>query len=78
MGYPCLCDPLYGSPEPLFLSKVKGKWKGDAWEERPLIARTALHAARAEFLHPTTGEKLAIDAPEPKDFRASRTQLAKL
>jgi 23S rRNA-/tRNA-specific pseudouridylate synthase len=78
MGYPCLCDPLYGSPEPLFLSKVKGKWKGDAWEERPLISRTALHAARAEFAHPTSGEKLVIEAPEPKDFRASRVQLAKL
>ncbi len=78
MGYPVLCDPLYGSPEPLLLSKVKGKWKGDPFGERPLISRTALHAALIEFKHPRTGLPLRIEAPEPKDLRASLAQLRKL
>jgi RluA family pseudouridine synthase len=78
LGYPVLCDPLYGSPEPLLLSKVKGKWKGDAWSERPLISRTALHAASAEFPHPRTGQPTKVEAPLPKDMRATLTQLAKL
>jgi RluA family pseudouridine synthase len=78
LGFPILCDPLYGSPEPLFLSKVKGKWKGDAWSERPLLTRTALHALSVEFLHPRTGAAMKIEAPLPKDMRASVTQLGKL
>jgi RluA family pseudouridine synthase len=78
LGYPVLCDPFYGSPEPLLLSKVKGKWKGDAWSERPLISRTALHASVAEFPHPRTGELTRVEAPLPKDMRAALTQLAKL
>ena len=78
LGYPVLCDPLYGSSEALLLSKVKGKWKGDAYAERPLIARTALHALSAEFAHPRTGETLKIEAIPPKDFRAAIAQLAKL
>lgn len=78
MGYPVLCDPLYGSPEPLLLSKIKGKWRGDPFKDRPLITRTALHACRIEFSHPTTGLALVIEAPEPKDFRATVIQLGKL
>ncbi len=78
MGYPVLCDPLYGSPEPLLLSKVKGKWRGDPFSDRPLIARTALHACRVEFPHPLTGQTMVVEAPEPKDFRATVIQLGKL
>jgi RluA family pseudouridine synthase len=78
LGYPVLCDPLYGSPEPLLLSKVKGKWKGDAWAERPLLSRSALHAKSAEFPHPRTGVTMKVEAPLPKDLRAATTQLAKL
>jgi RluA family pseudouridine synthase len=78
LGYPVLCDPLYGSPEPLLLSKIKGKWRGDPFKERPLIARTALHAASIEFVHPATGQAMRLEAPEPKDLRAALSQLRKL
>lgn len=37
-------------------------------EER-LIDRVALHAEHLEFVHPRTGEKVAIDCPPPADFR---------
>jgi 23S rRNA-/tRNA-specific pseudouridylate synthase len=70
--------PLYGDGEPLFLSKVKRRWKGDPHSERPLISRTALHAFRIEFAHPATGIPMSLEAPYPKDFRALITQLEKI
>jgi RluA family pseudouridine synthase len=78
LGFPCLCDPLYGDGEALLLSKLKRRWKGDPFGERPLLARAALHALSAEFPHPGTGEPLKVEAPLPKDMRASVTQLEKL
>lgn len=35
-----------------------------------LPARPALHSARVEFVHPVSGERLAIEAPLPDDLRA--------
>jgi len=78
LGLPVLCDPLYGDGHHLLLSKIKGKWKGDPWAERPLISRTALHALSVEFPHPRTGEMMKVEAPLPKDMRAAITQLKKL
>ncbi len=73
-----VADPLYGDGAPLMLSALKRRWKGDAYEERPLMARTALHAARIAFQHPTGGAMLEIEAPLPRDFRATLAQLRKL
>jgi RluA family pseudouridine synthase len=78
LGHPCLCDPLYGDGEALLLSKLKRRWKGDPFDERPLLARAALHALSAEFDHPLTGSTLRIEAPLPKDLRAAISQLEKL
>jgi len=78
LGFPVLCDPLYGDGHHLVLSKIKGKWKGDTWAERPLLSRTALHAASVEFPPPRTGEPMKVEAPLPKDLRAALTQLKKL
>lgn len=77
LGHPIIADPLYGDPEPLKLSSFKKRWRGDPYEERPLMARTALHAESVRLAHPETGEPLEFIAPEPKDFRASIAQLAK-
>ena len=55
LGYPVACDPLYGDGKPLFLSKIKRRWKGDETSERPLMTRTALHVFSIEFDHPVTG-----------------------
>lgn len=38
-------------------------------EERR-IERVALHAARLQFIHPRTGENVAIECPLPPDFQA--------
>jgi len=78
LGNPCLCDPLYGDGKPLLLSKLKKKWKGDPFDERPLLARAALHALSAELSHPATGASLRIEAPLHKDMRAAMAQLEKL
>jgi RluA family pseudouridine synthase len=78
LGHPCLCDPLYGDGRPFLLSKLKKRWKGDPFNERPLLERAALHALSAEFPHPASGAIIKIEAPLPKDMRASIAQLEKL
>lgn len=78
LGFPCLCDPLYGDGQPLLLSKLKRRWKGDEFEERPLLSRAALHALSMEFVHPASGTTLRVEAPLPKDMRATIAQLGKL
>jgi RluA family pseudouridine synthase len=78
LGLPCLCDPLYGDGKPLLLSKLKKKWKGDPFDERPLLSRAALHAQSVELPHPATGEALRIEAPLHKDMRAAIAQLEKI
>ncbi|MCX7775671.1 MAG: RluA family pseudouridine synthase [Rectinemataceae bacterium] len=84
-GLPLVADPLYGDGEPLLLSRIKRGWRGDSFEERPLIARTALHAWKISFIHPddlllpaSDRRVLEIEAPEPRDFRAATAQLRKL
>lgn len=72
-----VADPLYGDGTPLLLSELKRKWKGDAYEEHPLMSRTALHAAKIALTHPLNGERLTIEAPLPRDFRATLAQLRK-
>ncbi len=78
LGHPCLCDQLYGDGKPLLLSKLKKKWRGDPFDERPLLSRAALHALSIELAHPATGEALKIEAPLHRDMNASITQLEKL
>jgi RluA family pseudouridine synthase len=78
VGHPCLCDPLYGDGDPLLLSKLKRRWRGDPFAERPLMARAALHALSAEFPHPSTGATLKIEAPMPRDMKATISQLEKI
>ncbi|MDR0486642.1 MAG: RNA pseudouridine synthase, partial [Treponema sp.] len=44
LGFPVVCDSLYGKDESILLSSFKRGWRGDPLEERPLLARTGLHA----------------------------------
>ncbi|MFZ4618410.1 MAG: RluA family pseudouridine synthase [Rectinemataceae bacterium] len=77
LGFPVVADPLYGDGKALFLSSFKRKWRGDEFAERPLIARTALHATLLALAHPRTGEVLRFELAPPKDFRAAVAQLEK-
>jgi len=75
-GAPCCCDSVYGSGAPLLLSTYKRSYRpGRGQEERPLLARLGLHALRLEIQHPEDGANLVIEAPLPKDLRASLRQL---
>jgi 23S rRNA pseudouridine955/2504/2580 synthase/23S rRNA pseudouridine1911/1915/1917 synthase len=77
LGHPLLIDPLYGSREPVYLSKIKRGYRTSEREERPLIARLTLHAHRLTFT-PITGEPLTIEAEAPKDLRSLLNQLRKM
>ncbi len=77
-GLTIACDPLYGNGEPLLLSKIKRSWRGDEFEERPILDRLALHAWKMRVAHPVTGEPMEFTAPYPRDLDATRKQLAKI
>lgn len=78
LGMSIACDGLYGSDKLFLLSEVKRKWRGDEWEERPLLSRMALHALSITFIHPATGESITVTAPYQKDMDAVRKQLFKI
>lgn len=78
LGTPVVCDPLYGTGQPLLLSSIKKKFKlsVNEEEERPLLNRLALHAQKIMF-KAADGTDLIIEAPVPKDIEASIKQLDK-
>ena len=79
LGFCIVCDPLYsGNQKPVRLSDIKRSWRGDIYEERPLLSRLALHAWKITLKHPLTGEEMTFTAPYSKDMDATRKQLAKL
>ncbi len=78
IGHPVVCDPLYGDGKPVLVSEIKKKdyhlsKKED--EEKPLLARLALHAAVLSFT--LTGHPYQFEAPLPKDLKAVLQQLRK-
>jgi RluA family pseudouridine synthase len=78
LGLPIICDPLYGRENPLFLSSIKKSWRGDPFDERPLIGRLALHAAKLRLPAVGGGADLLLEAPYPKDMAALIKQVEKL
>ena len=76
-GAPILNDPFYGAPEiKLLLSGLKRRYKGRE-EEKPLLARLALHASELTIRHPVTREPLSLVAPLPHDFAIALKYLRK-
>ena len=78
LGHPIACDELYGDAKPILLSAFKKKFNlaKSAEEERPLLNRLALHAAKLSFTD--SGNHLHhFEAPLPKDLRALLQQLRK-
>jgi RluA family pseudouridine synthase len=65
---PIVGDALYHGA-PLKLSRLKRRYTVKAGEEeKPLMARVALHAEELTLPHPVTGELITIKSPWPKDF----------
>ncbi len=64
-------DEIYGG-KPLWLSRLKQDYRlKPRREERPLLARAALHAEQLPLPHPVTGETLTITAEWPKDLKVA-------
>ena len=78
VGFPLLVDPLYSERDAFLLSSIKRKYRDYGREEKPLIDRLTLHAARLVVTHPVTGKEIVLEAEPPKDFRAVLNQLRKL
>ncbi len=78
IGYPIVCDELYGNPEPVYISKLKRNYhlSKNQLEEQPILKRLALHSALLEFTF--TGKAYSIEALLPKDLQALLQQLRKL
>lgn len=77
IGHSIVCDEIYGDPKPLLLSAIKKKFKlsKTAEEERPILARLALHSHRLKFA--LNKESFELEAETPKDLRAVLQQLRK-
>jgi 23S rRNA pseudouridine1911/1915/1917 synthase len=78
IGHPIACDNVYGDGRPILLSSIKRNFKLSKYEEeeRPLLARMALHSHILHF-QDEQGVFHTLDAPLPKDMRALLQQLRK-
>jgi len=72
IGHPVVCDELYGKINPVKLSSFKRGWKGDPYEEKPLLSRLGLHALEIKL---PNGK--ILEAPLAKDMKALINQLKK-
>jgi len=94
LGFPIVCDPIYGSAaarrsgtEAVFLSAIKNNWRGDRFDEKPLLARLGLHAWELSLPAglllqgngTSNGSKnvLTFRAPLPRDMAALVRQMGK-
>ena len=76
-GLPILNDPFYGDGvTELKLSNLKRGYKGRV-DEKPLIARLALHASRLTVKHPVGKLPVTIEAPLPNEFEVALKYLRK-
>lgn len=79
LGNPVVCDPLYGDGKSVFISSLKKKpynLAKDELDERPILSRLALHAMKLHFKGPDEKE-YELEAPWPKDLKATMQQLEK-
>ncbi|MFL5747768.1 MAG: RluA family pseudouridine synthase [Niastella sp.] len=78
VGHPLVCDELYGDGLPVKISSFKRNYKlsKNEEEEKPILARTGLHAQRLRFTD-MEGNTYDLQAEMPKDMRALLQQLRK-
>jgi RluA family pseudouridine synthase len=84
LGHPIVCDPLYGikgkGTDGVYLSSFKRNWRGDAFEEKPLLRRLGLHAAGLTLtgcMADGADESLRLEAPLSRDMAALIRQMEK-
>jgi 23S rRNA pseudouridine1911/1915/1917 synthase len=78
IGLPLAIDPLYGSSQPILLSKFKSEYRlGKFQTERPLIERLTLHAYQLVTPDVTANRPNCFIAHLDKKFTACLKMLAK-
>ncbi|MGE0708463.1 MAG: RluA family pseudouridine synthase [Planctomycetota bacterium] len=77
LGHPIVGDALYGTGGPLLLSRLKPGYVSRG-EEKPLLARVALHAHDLRFRDPASGAPVEVTAPLPHDLTVALKQLRRL
>ena len=75
LGFPVVCDPLYGKETPVLLSSFKRGWRGDPMNEKPLLSRLGLHAL--ELSLPKDICDFTLKAPLPRDMSGLLQQMEK-
>lgn len=78
IGHPIVADEIYGDGEMLLLSSIKKKnfkLSKSEDEEKPLLARHALHAHTLKLVFKE--KEYSFEAPLPKDLAATIKQLDK-
>ena len=77
IGHSIACDAIYGDGKPVLISSLKKKYNlaKKEEEEKPILARLALHSYKLSFNF--DGEEYNLEAEPPKDLRALLQQLRK-
>jgi 23S rRNA pseudouridine1911/1915/1917 synthase len=68
VGYPVLCDRLYGGRACLTEAELACKSRSAEGIEGLVLERQALHAHRLTLTHPATGDRMTFEAPLPADM----------
>lgn len=66
-GHPIVGDKIYGPSDAYFVDFAEGRLSDEARAEL-VLERHALHAAALAFPHPSSGERLRVEAPLPADM----------
>jgi 23S rRNA pseudouridine955/2504/2580 synthase/23S rRNA pseudouridine1911/1915/1917 synthase len=75
-GNPLAVDKIYASSEPVLLSSLKRRYKGNDGE-KPLLKRLPLHFAKIRLMLPGSSEASVFQSPLPKDMEITLKQLRK-
>ena len=80
LGFPVVCDSLYGKDTPVLLSDFKKGWRGDLLSEKPLLTRLGLHALELSLpIQTESGADMPdLRAPLPRDMTALLKQMEKV
>ncbi len=71
VGLKIVGDQVYGG-KPLWLSRLKPDYRlKPGREEKPLIARPALHIEQVILPHPVTGESVTVTSEWPRDLKVA-------
>ena len=69
LGHPLAYDPMYGRTSALRLREFDPSYGNAERGEELVLNRLPLHAWKLSFTHPTSGKKISIEAPLPRDLK---------